>query len=193
MPHCCVGSGLPRSAALLCVLVLGCGRNEPRRGDTLAIGVDVRADSAGTVMTIQPPPLARIWVARVAPVRPSAGSLDFAPTEPTPDSVIVEMPPAPHLLIDDDLKAPIPRRAPVLSVPLRYARQRSVISIEMDVRVDADGSVSDALWAGGSNDPELVQAATQCALTMSFYPALQGGKPVPVWCRQRFDFGSGVR
>jgi Gram-negative bacterial TonB protein C-terminal len=192
MPRCCFGSGLPQSAALLFVLVLGCGRNDTRRGNTLAIGVDVRTDSAGTVLTIDPPPTARIWVARVAPVRPSAGSLDIAAPEATAESVIVE-PPPPHLLIDDDLKPPIPKRAPVLTIPVRYARQARVISVELDVRVDTEGAVSDALWAGGNNEADLVQAATQCALTMTFYPALQGGKAVPVWCRQRFDFGGGGR
>jgi hypothetical protein len=60
----------------------------------------------------------------------------------------------------------------------------------LDVRVDEAGLVSDALWAGGSNDPVLVQAATECALKMTFYAAIQAGKPVPVWCRQRFDFGA---
>ena len=60
-----------------------------------------------------------------------------------------------------------------------------------DRRVDESGEVTDALWAGGSNDSALVQSATECALRMRFYPALQSGQPVPVWCRQRFDFGGG--
>jgi len=25
---------------------------------------------------------------------------------------------------------------------------------------------------------------------MRFYPALRGGRPVAVWCRQRFEFGA---
>jgi len=59
------------------------------------------------------------------------------------------------------------------------------------VRVDETGEVTDALWTDGSTDSMLVQVATECALSMKFYPALQVGRPVPVWCRQRFDFGGG--
>ena len=62
--------------------------------------------------------------------------------------------------------------------------------VELDVRVDESGEVTDALWAEGSADPALVAAATACALGMRFYPALQSGRPIAVWCRQRFDFGA---
>ena len=106
------------------------------------------------------------------------------------DSVVPESPP-PLLEIDDDLKPPILERHAILSVPAPYPR-RAVESVELDVRVDESGEVTDALWAGGSNDSALVQSATECALRMRFYPALQSGRPVPVWCRQRFDFGSGT-
>jgi len=33
-----------------------------------------------------------------------------------------------------------------------------------------------------------VFAAERCAWAMEFYPALLGGRPVDVWCRQRFEF-----
>ena len=51
------------------------------------------------------------------------------------------------------------------------------------------GAVTDALWAGGGTDSALVAAARACALGMSFFPALRGGRPVAVWCRERFEIG----
>jgi TonB family protein len=60
--------------------------------------------------------------------------------------------------------------------------------VELDVRIGEDGSVTDALWAGGSADSALTDAATTCALSMRFFPALRAGQPTAVWCRQRFDF-----
>jgi len=59
--------------------------------------------------------------------------------------------------------------------------------VELDVRVDESGGVSDAIWAGGSREPALVAAATACALGMRFHPAEQAGRRVAVWCRQRFE------
>jgi hypothetical protein len=49
--------------------------------------------------------------------------------------------------------------------------------------------VSDALWAEGSQDSTVVEAALACARGMRFYPALRSGRPIAVWCRQRFEFG----
>ncbi|HKQ57251.1 MAG TPA: energy transducer TonB, partial [Candidatus Eisenbacteria bacterium] len=94
------------------------------------------------------------------------------------------MPPPPALAVDEDLKPPLPRSSTPLAVP---PRARGFV--ELDVRIDEQGSVSDALWAGGSEDPALVEPATRCALEMRFYPALRAGRAVAVWCRQRFDFG----
>jgi hypothetical protein len=70
--------------------------------------------------------------------------------------------------------------------------------VDLDVRVDESGRVSEALLARANGDPAgievgLVEAARRCALGMRFYPALQGGRAVPVWCRQRFDFGGAQR
>jgi TonB family protein len=62
--------------------------------------------------------------------------------------------------------------------------------VELDVRVDETGVVTDAHWAGGSADSSLVAAAIACAEAMAFYPAQLAGRPVAVWCRQRFDFGA---
>jgi TonB family protein len=107
---------------------------------------------------------------------------------PVPSPAEVDVPPAspPALEVDPRLEPPIPKHLGVLRVP-RGARRASV---DLDVRVAEDGTVSDALWAGGSGDSALVAAAVDCARAMTFYPALQAGRPVAVWCRQRFDFGS---
>ena len=48
--------------------------------------------------------------------------------------------------------------------------------------------VADVRWAGGDADSALVLAAERCAEAMEFYPALLAGRPVEVWCRQRFEF-----
>jgi TonB family protein len=128
-------------------------------------------------------PAADVWLARVEPSRPAA----IEPPLPSaaPESLAIGPAEPPRLEVDEDLKPPIQRRAAPLHVP---ARARAA-SVELDVRVDEQGRVSDAMWAGGSADSALVRAATECALAMEFFPALQGGRPVAVWCRQRFDFG----
>ena len=123
----------------------------------------------------------KVWLAKVSPSRPAP--LDPALPVPSPDLVPAPQDP-PVLQVDEDLKPPILRRAGNLVPPIGRKG-----SIELDVRIDEDGDVSDALWAGGSSDSLLVDAAVSCALEMRFYPALQGGRPVAVWCRQRFDFG----
>ncbi|MGH7730963.1 MAG: energy transducer TonB, partial [Candidatus Eiseniibacteriota bacterium] len=66
-------------------------------------------------------------------------------------------------------------------------------SLELDVRVDEQGDVSEVLWAGGTRDPALVRAGIACARAMRFFPAQRAGRPVAVWCRQRFDFGAEAR
>ena len=177
----------PRLFCLVLVFAcLGCTRERKAAPATLPLDVEVRADTAGQRLTIQQPaPEARIWVASVASVRPSPPQVSL-PDAPQ-DSMIPEPPPPPMLDIDDDLKAPILKHQALLSLPAGY-RPRGAESVELDVRVDENGEVTDALWAGGSSSAPLVQAATECALRMRFFPALQNGQPLPVWCRQRFDF-----
>jgi hypothetical protein len=127
-------------------------------------------------------------VSRVAPSR--APRIDADLPDASQDTMPSSPPPPPPMLeIDDNLKPPILKSSAVVTVPSGYRRGRSTESVELDVRVDEAGDVTDALWAGGSDDSVLVQSATECALHMRFYPALQSGRAVPVWCRQRFDFG----
>ena len=167
------------------LLLAGCGRDKKSSGGPLPLLVEIRSDTSRLERwSVSPAREARVWMARVAPARAPVAEPDLP--EAHQDTVLPE-PAAPALEIDDDLKPPILRSRAILVVP-RHEQPRPNASVELDVRVDQNGSVTDALWAGGSRDPELVAAASDCALRMRFYPALQGGRAVPVWCRQRFDF-----
>jgi TonB family protein len=176
--------------ALAAALALaGCDRPARTVERPYPIPVDVYADTGRSVpLRVAPAPApatparAAVWLARVSPARSRASEPPVP--EAAPETLGAAMPPPPGLTVDEDLKPPLPRARTALSVP-RGARG----FVELDVRVDEQGLVSDALWAGGSEDPALVEAATRCALEMRFYPALRSGQPVAVWCRQRFDFG----
>lgn len=169
------------------------GRDEhpaaPAGGAPLALPVQVIADSGRgerwSIPRVEPP---RVWVANVSPAR-------AAPPEPplpdaAPDTLLHEPapPPPPPLAIDEDLMPPVLRSPGLLRLPPELRRRVRGGSVELDVRVDEQGFVSDALWAGGSEDSALVAAATDCALRMRFFAAQRHGAPVAVWCRQRFDF-----
>ncbi len=176
--------------ALMALPVLaeaGCGRERPTADRSYALPVEVFADT-GRVETLRvvppaaPPRQAAVWLARVSPARPA--SLEPPAPEATAETLAVPLPAPPALAVDGGLKPPLPRARAPLAVP---AHARGLV--ELDVRVDEAGRVTEALWAGGSEDPALVRAATDCALGMRFYPALRAGRPVAVWCRQRYDFG----
>ena len=136
-------------------------------------------------LRIQPPPAARVWLERVAIAAPAAIEAPLPGAEP--GSVPPDTASAHGLEIDPRLKAPILRSAARLILPVRSAASRAR-AVELDVRVSEAGDVTDARWAGGSVDSSLVAAATACARSMVFRPALLGGLPVSVWCRQRFEF-----
>jgi hypothetical protein len=178
-----------RLLAAALVLVTGCaretGRERGTRGadSTLNLPVRVFSDTPGQRLAVEPPALS-VWVSRVSPSRP-ADPAALAPPEP-PSGVPESEAPPPALEIDPDLKPPILRTPASLHLPSRPSP--GLHSVELDVRVAEDGTVSDALWAGGNADSALVRSAIESALGMRFYPALQAGRPVAVWCRQRFDF-----
>lgn len=173
----------------LALFAIGCGRSEPRAGRPSSLAVNVLADSGrGERLHVTvPPPSAAVWLTRVSPARPR--ELEPALPVPTPAPVETAPEPPPPLIVDEGLKPPIVRHAGTLRVPPGTRRG----SVDLDVRVTEEGDVSDALWAGGSADGALVAAAISCALDMRFYPALQAGRPVAVWCRQRFDVHAGTR
>mgnify|MGYP001212049197 CR=1 FL=1 len=171
------------AAACLPAAVTGCARRAAEPTLSRPLAVQVYADTARTRRLSVPLPAARVWLAQVAPARvalsvpvPPAGSPDSLP--PAGDA-------GPGLDVDPGLKPP------VLRTPARLMLAGGTAGwVDLDVRVDENGSVSDALWVAGSGDTTLAEAARGCALSMRFYPALRAGRAVAVWCRQRFDLRS---
>jgi|SRR5215831_1591011 len=188
------------------VILAGCGRRDTGSPPRAAVPLPLRimADTGRAVpLAVVPPPSqpaevhARAWLAsvsRTAPSRPPAeagppagpSALDVPLPEARSDTLAQEPTPAPSLALDEDLKPPIPIGSAALHLPpLRHVREW----VELDVRIDESGNVSDALWAAGSADSAAVAATVTCALAMRFHPALRHGTPVAVWCRQRFELG----
>src|SRR5689334_15333872 len=162
-----------------------CGRPEAHPGRPTPVRVNVMADTGRTerLHVGLPAPQAVVWLARVSPSR--SGTLE--PPLPVPSPAPIEVnPEPPRLAVDEGLKPPLLRHSGTLRLPPGERRG----SVDLDVRVTEEGEVSDALWAGGNDDSLLVAAAISCALEMRFFPALQAGRPVAVWCRQRFDYGA---
>jgi len=187
------GVRVSRACAVPVILfAAGCDRAaEPpgsRQAGAVPLAVQVYADTGRGELLALRLPAARVWLAQVAPARAPLPTPELPETQP--DSVPPAAESAPALEVDPGLKPPV-LRAPANLVLPRGAGRRG--SVELDVRVDESGMVSDALWAGGSADTALAAAARRCALEMRFYPALRAGRPVAVWCRQRFDFAGGGR
>ena len=196
------GAGVIRAClALAFLLAAGCSRGPAPAASrsaepavAVALAVHVYADTGRGGRLEVRPPAARGWLASVAPTR--AFPTATPPPEALPDSLPPPDETPPGLEVDPGLKPPVLRAPGTLALPPGWQGPRT--SVELDVRVDESGRVSDALpaLAGGDSaviDVGLVEAARRCALGMRFYPALQGGRPVPVWCRQRFDFGGARR
>jgi|SRR5262245_757739 len=185
---------LRRAAFALLLASAGCGRSSApvEREPPRALPVAVFADTGRTTTLHVEPPSSRagdgdqahatVWLTSVSPARTEPAAQ--ASPEPSPDTLVPAAPP-PALIVDGNLKPPLPRSQTPLAVP-RGARG----SVELDVRVDEQGRVSDVEWADGSRDSALVRAARECARSMRFFPAERAGRPVAVWCRQRFDFGA---
>ena len=167
-----------------------CGSREPAHGSSprrtqpagsARLAVDVLADTGRSEALAAPPPKVSIHIARVSPAR--AGVVEPPLPQAAPDSVPQPEPrsaSAPATLLPPILRRPAKMVAPA-------GLDRAVI-IELEVRVDVHGRVVDVQWASGEADSAMVLAARRCAATMEFYPALYAGKPVEVWCRQRFEF-----
>jgi hypothetical protein len=184
---------IPAAALLIAALAAGCAprASEPTAREPLA--VDVYADTGrGVALPVREPgaPRASVWLDRVTPVRivPATAGEPPAPGA-APETLASRHDPAPAPSADEELKPPLLRGRGALVVP----RAAPAAVVELDVRVDEQGRVSDAIWAAGNEDTALVRAATECALGMTFFPALRSGRPVAVWCRQRFDFGARDR
>ncbi len=186
---------------LVLLLAGGCARSPdsavsrtPPRPVAVPLAVNVYADTGrGGHLEVRPP-AARAWLASVAPARLNAPVPDLP--EVLPDSLPPPGDPSPGLPVTPGLKPPILRAPGTLALPPGWRGPRT--SVDLDVRVDESGRVSDALPVLASGDsatigPGLIEAARRCALGMRFYPALQGGRAVPVWCRQRFELGGTER
>ena len=180
--------------AVTAMIAAGCGRAErgpeARAPAPLALSVRALADT-GTLprLEVRPPREVRAWIARVSPA--PAGALPIPLPEPRPDTLIpVERVPPP-LAVDPGLMPPVLITPATLILPAGAPRGAwsGSGSVDLDVRVSETGEVSEVRPASGEYDSALVAAARDCALRMRFYPALRGGEPVAVWCRQRFDFG----
>jgi len=183
----------PAITLVAALVIGGCGRPPSVEEGPRALPVDVFADTGRTVtLRVEPPPVpppgprASVWLARVSPAR--APLAEASATEPAQETLAVLPSLPPTLVVDDGLRPPLPRSRAPLAVPVG-ARG----TVELDVRVDEEGGVSEVLWAAGTRDPALVRAGIECARSMRFYPAQRAGRPVAVWCRQRFDFGIGER
>ena len=158
-------------------------------GAANALPFEVLADTA---MMLEMP--AAPWPAEGLSVR--ATMVRVAPSRASLQPALPDAPPAAPtsagrdergggLSFDDALQPPIARGPAPFVVT---ARGRGWI--ELDVRVDEQGSVSDAeLHASAGADSAQVAAAVEAALTMRFHPALRRGEPVAVWSRQRFEIG----
>jgi TonB family protein len=177
------------AAVLLAAALAGCGCAPRPRPAATALEVDVFSDTSGAVpFRIVPPPAARVWLRGVAIARPAQVDAPLPSAEPAAAPPDTSAPPA--LPIDPSLKSPILRGAGRMVLPASRGRAARVEAVELDVQVSEAGDVTDARWAGGSADSALVAAATACARSMTFHPALLGGRPVSVWCRQRFEFSA---
>lgn len=186
--------------ALLLLLASGCERKAkaPAHVPAVRLPIEVLADTGSRQsLPVAPPEAARAWLQRVQKDRPprvppaevaSTPSLAVPPPEARPEAPPVTSEPLDVLVVDEDLHPPIPIGTAPLHVPPGHGRS---VGVDLDVRVDEDGMVSDAVWAGGSEDSAAVAAVTACALAMRFHAAVQRGRPVAVWCRQHFEFGRG--
>lgn len=173
------------------LLLGGCGQRtatpESREvGDRLP--VTVLADS-GEGASLPPARVgpgeegARLTLVRIAPLR-----ADVRAPLPVPEPAAPEAaePRAPEDSRDDELRPPIPRGPAI--VRLNGSRAGW---LELDVRVDENGEVTEAIPVGGDADSATVRAATEAALAMRWFPAVRRGRPVAVWSRQRFETGPG--
>jgi hypothetical protein len=109
----------------------------------------------------------------VAPAAPAPEPPRPEPSEP-PAPASAESGPADP----ESLKPPIPRGAAMATYGGAGGR------VALDVRVDEQGDVSDALLVSSDADSLAIAAATEAALAIRYHPALLGGRPVAVWTRQ---------
>ena len=171
------------------LLAVGCSRKQPgAHPEPVPLEVHVLADTANRHrLAVTPPPLrARVWLTRVAPApaAPEASLPDAAP-----DSTIPEQGHAP-IEAGEALTPPVLIGRGTLVPPAHAAGLRGPTVVELEVHVAESGRVLEATWVGGTSDQAWIEAAVRCAIGMRFVPARLHGRPVPVWCRERFDLSA---
>lgn len=144
------------------------------------------ADTANRHRLVVAPPAwsARVWLTRVARA-PSAAAEAPLP-DAAPDSALPEADAAP-LEAGEALTPPVLIGRGTLVPPAQAAALRGPTTVELEVRVGESGRVLEAAWTSGNSDTAWVAAAIRCAVGMRFVPARLHGRPVAVWCRERFD------
>ncbi|HVP14819.1 MAG TPA: hypothetical protein VMS88_04705, partial [Terriglobales bacterium] len=91
---------------------------------------------------------ARVWLARVSPARLPPPTPPLPSASPDSMAALEDSPPA--LEVDPGLDPPILIVRGVLELPRGPHPARGVV--ELQVRVDENGAVSEATWTGGSAD-----------------------------------------
>jgi hypothetical protein len=183
---------LHTTLCLIGALAAGCGTPSGGRpvarevGESLA--VDVLADSAesGSLPPARlgaTPARTTLTLVRIAPAR---GDVQAPLPLPEPAAPAAGGATAESPRLDDALRPPIARGPATLR--LNGPRRGW---LELDVRVNENGEVPEAFPVAGDADPATVRAAIEAAKAMRWYPATLRGRPVAVWCRQRFDSGPG--
>lgn len=195
---------------ILVGLALGACARAPR--DRAHVVPDSAASAAIALDRPQRPlvPLSGGGTLRLERVSIERGSLDVStapppvevtPAEPLPEPPAPDpgQPPAPERVAQGSadarsLQPPIPRGAPSTTVDGRAAAARHERAhVTLDVRVDEQGDVSDALLVESDADSLSVHAAIEAAMGVRYHPALLGGKPVAVWARQVLEVKRGSR
>ena len=177
MLGCARPSRAPASAPADSTTSASIARDRPER-------VIVPLAGAGT-LTLERTAIERVALDRppVVDVAPAAPALE--PPVPEPAEPPAPAAPEPGPADPQSLKPPIARGAATRVAGGRGGR------VTLDVRVDEQGDVSDALLVESDADSLTVAAATEAALAMRYHPALLGGKPVAVWTRQVIDVRRG--
>jgi len=121
------------------------------------------------------PPQVEVKPAEPQPPPPSAVPAEPPSSEPSGAAAREER----------ELKPPIPRGEPPKIAAGRGGH------VTLDVRVDENGEVSDALLVEADADSLGVLAAIEAAESVRYHPALLGGRPTAVWTRQVFGVGRG--
>ena len=188
--------------ALLAALVLGgCAPAERERsgaapdttGDAIALDRPehpIVPLGGGDTLRLERVTLERARLEPSAPtpqvaVTPAEPSLEPPVPEPGSDEPPAPEPPAEGAADERTLLPPIARGLPASPIAGRGGR------VTLDVRVDEQGDVSDALFVESDADSVTVHAAIAAAEAVRYHPALLGGQPIAVWTRQVIEVRRG--